>query len=269
MNHAAWLAALLASALLAGCSQSGGGGDGNGTATTTAATGCSLHSARIPARVMVGVAFQFDSNPECVGSWTSDHVGAHIASAASPTPEAGSIGAYTIACEHHAETATTATTPTSCTLMQAGTFYVRGHARVNMGGSTQEVWGGEYLVTAANQGSEPPPGQPQVLVYDVPSTVAAGAMFVMPLKVEWGSVAQQVNSDHVGAHYGGTSQATNPTVAGYGNGCSHYSGPIPGQFQISCTLGPAGTTYLRGHARFENGGQMLDYWSDELAVSVT
>lgn len=57
-------------------------------------------------------------------------------------------------------------------------------------------------------------------------------------------------------------------VAGAGS-CTHVTEdrPLPQRVATSCT-GSAGTLYVRGHARIENGGTLQDYWSDEVPVAI-
>jgi hypothetical protein len=232
----------------------------------TPSLACTIRVSDLPARIVAGSEFQFDSNPTCTGTWMSDHVGAHYgpSSAEAPTTN-GNLGAYTSGCIHHSETPTTPAA-TKCTIAQAGTYYLRGHARIMVGDVLTDFWSREYLVVAVSPDDQPLPGAPQVLLYDVPSTVAAGTTFTMPLEVEW-AVPEGTQSNHVGAHYDSVPHP-NPTGA-YANGCSHSGGAIPGDFTTTCTLPVAGTQYLRGHARFENGGALTDYWSDEVTIVVT
>lgn len=265
------LSAGLLALALAGCF---GGDGGDRTPATTSRTGtpssggplvggCRLEAHDVPARVAVNETFQVDVTPECGFQWESQHVAAHYASARSASP---SLSAYPNACSVHPEKAAGPHQSVNCTIARAGTYYLRGHAQVANGGQTQDLWSIEFVVVA---GPAPTPmvGAPSVRAFDVPSTAKAGRAFAFNVTVAWGSVLG-AKSNHMGAHSWTSSQA-NPQVAGAGS-CSHVTEnrTLPQRLSTSCTGTQAGTLYVRGHARIENGGSLQDYWSDEVPVVI-
>lgn len=99
---------------------------------------------------------------------------------------------------------------------------------------------------------------------NVPTTVEAGVAFTFTLNVTGDETSA---SDHVGAHWGPTS-LDEPTVAGYGGSCAHQAGALPGLYTVECTLADEGTFHLRGHARLNLSGELVNYWSDEHEITV-
>jgi hypothetical protein len=78
--------------------------------------------------------------------------------------------------------------------------------------------------------------------------------------------AQQFSSNHVGAHYASSPQAS-PDAATM-QACAHQSGTLPGDFVVSCNVTAAGTIYLRGHARVTENNVTHEYWGPEVAITV-
>jgi hypothetical protein len=78
-------------------------------------------------------------------------------------------------------------------------------------------------------------------------------------------------SMHIGAHMGMNHTAT-PSTTVYKIACRHYAtpNPLPGTYTITCDAPQTpGTYYLRGHARVNQNGTDINWWSPEVSFTVT
>lgn len=100
-------------------------------------------------------------------------------------------------------------------------------------------------------------------VSGVPAEVEAGQNFTFVLRATGGAPA---TSDHIGAHFGNRSAAGEPAnTTTYARACQHVttSTPVPGTFQVTCSMPGAGAWYLRGHVLAAGNHS----WGSETAIT--
>lgn len=114
-----------------------------------------------------------------------------------------------------------------------------------------------------------PPAEPKPLyaltVSGLPTAVEEGRNFSYVL-VAAGNVS--ANSTHLGAHYGPTSVADDAaSTSVYTQVCAHQTSatPVPGRYNLTCSVPGNGTWYLRGHVRV---GADNDSWASEATLTV-
>lgn len=236
------------------------------TTTSPAAGGtCNISLKELPAHPASG-NWSLKVAPTCSFSYTSDHVAAHFATTSTNTP---ALTHYTRNCSIDTDVRSGEEVAVTCSSNAPGTFYLRGHARIMNAGTMQDYWTDEYLVVVPQNMTTPTPGSPTVHLYNMRSAAKAGAPYDFLVRVSWTVPPPGVPTNHTGAHW---SNMTNATGSGstthYNQACAHGTGTVPGDFASSCTFTNTTTTYLRGHSRFETGGALTDFWSEELAVLI-
>lgn len=267
---------VLAAAALAGCTF-GGNGDDDPTTTTTpftttattpvtttppptpeptlSNTTFAVTTTGVPAQVKVGQKFNFTVTATGSTTYTSDHVGAHVADNATMPPILGG----TRSCDHGA-LALPGAMMTNCTLDTPGTWHVFGHARGIEGNMTFEWW------------ASPTP----VKVRDFVLNLTAGPATPQPANTNFTFLlsingTENATSDHIGAHFFNATTGE-PSLATAAGGCAHTTGPAVNSFQISCSVPNTGTTprnvYVRGHLLLTEGGVTLDWWSAPVEVVI-
>ena len=111
----------------------------------------------------------------------------------------------------------------------------------------------------------PPAYVPYALeVSGFPQAVEAGQNFTFVLRATGGTPA---TSDHIGAHYGDVSAPSAPAnTTTYARACQHITvaTPVPGTYNVTCSMPSAGTWYLRGHVRSAGN----DSWGSERSLVV-
>lgn len=102
-------------------------------------------------------------------------------------------------------------------------------------------------------------------VSGIPQAVEAGQNFTFVLRATGGAPA---TSDHIGAHYGNASAPDAPAnTTTYARACQHVdvATPVPGTYNVTCSVPSAGTWYFRGHVRAGPGN---DSWGNETPLTV-
>lgn len=224
-----------------------------------------------PANVTANESFTFMVALEGAPESASDHIGAHFGRNTSAAP---STTVYDSACAHTAGTAPGNYTVT-CSMADAGTWYLRGHLRLVDNGTTFNYWSTERMVEvapAAETNDTMPDDEEPALAADsytvttngVPATAQAETAFSFTVTVAGNTTMM---SDHIGAHFGNeTSPEANVTVYPYA--CIHSGGEVPGTYEVSCTVLTTGIWYLRGHMRAMSGGETFNYWGEEQTIVV-
>jgi hypothetical protein len=98
-------------------------------------------------------------------------------------------------------------------------------------------------------------------VAGVPTQAKPGARIGFTLFVNGTTTAE---SDHIGAHFA-DNDTTNPPVTGRQD-CEHTAGALPGTYGVNCTLANVGTWYVWGHARINNSGALLNWWTPQASI---
>lgn len=209
----------------------------------------------IPGAVVVGQPFTFTMTGS--GTASSTHVGAHYWAVPTVDPDADFDAAG--GCSHVPDGATFPGEVTvTCTMMEAGTFQVRGHVRTE-DGETVNHWSVPHNVDVLDF---------TLASSAVPTEATVGNAVNFTLTID-GPVA--ATSDHIGAHFF-ADDVSDPT-ASFGDqvaGCAHQPTPmtVPGVFTVSCTFGTAGTYYVFGHLRVTLE-EPHNFWADSFTVVVS
>ena len=143
------IAAVLGLVLLAGCSSPDDGGEPDVTPTPTVPgeSDYTITLSDLPvAPLEAGAQFSFNSTISGNTTRSSDHIGAHFGNKTSSAP---STTVYNVACVH-----TPGQLPgrymVTCTAPQeAGTYFLRGHARITTGSAQVNWWSSEATFTVA------------------------------------------------------------------------------------------------------------------------
>lgn len=185
---------------------------------------------------------------------SSNHIGAHFANntTASPSPPGREDCAHTTG-------ALPGTYNVTCTMNDAGTWHVYGHAQAVDNGTTYDYWATPVAVVVRDIG----------LAITAPTTpVTGGNEFEVTLNV---TGAENFTSDHIGVHYWNATNA-NPTTANATGACAHVATGVVGVHKIKCTLSNSGIVpveyHLRGHVSLTEGATVLHWWSNEVKVTV-
>ncbi|GEM_PF-4868848 len=204
----------------------------------------------VPTMAAMGHAFNVTLHVAGSLQFSSDHIGAHFAATPQPAPDASKMQA----CAHQSGSLP-GDFVVSCNVTSAGTYYLRGHARVTENNVTHEYWGPEATVQVVNA---------TVSLSGFPPTFIAGTPFSFKLAISGDSGTASV----INARYGGNQSAT-PSAAAYPSTCQPTSGSAPGNYTITCTISQQGTYYLRGFATFGDAStSQATFWSDEQRIVV-
>lgn len=124
-------------------------------------------------------------------------------------------------------------------------------------------------VTTTPVTTTPPTPEPYVpydlTVLHLPTAVEAGKNFSFVLQATGGVPA---TSDHIGAHFGSASVPdAGANTTSYPRACVHttVATPVPGTYNVTCSVPTAGEWFLRGHVRV---GAANDSWGDEMTLIV-
>lgn len=217
----------------------------------------SLSTTGVPGQALPGEAFNFTLYANGSVNATSDHIGAHFSNNDTTNPPGAGRGD----CAHQSGDLP-GTFVVDCTLASEGTWYVWGHARINDSGEIRNWWTAapsvvkvrNYTLNATGFPTNPP---------------ASKQNFTFTLRVNG---TDNATTDHLGAHFWNATQSA-PTVANSAGACAHTNATgVIGTFTVTCSIENTGLTakdfFVRGHLRISEGGSTLNWWSDEVKVSV-
>lgn len=209
-----------------------------GTANVPTSGPYALTTTGVPSTATAGVNFTFSlviAGPP----GTSDHIGAHFGK--NTTTGTGAPAADAGSCVH-----TNGTLPgqftVACTIMEAGTWHLRGHLRTGSAGNYSHWWASENtIVVAAANGTGDPAGANLTIV-----NIAQGYT-PNPLTVAPGATVTVKNSDTLAAHTvtsdDGTSFDTGSIAAGQSD---TFTAPTTaGDYPYHCALHPTMKGTLR------------------------
>lgn len=218
-----------------------------------------LAVAGMPTQAKPGARFNFTLFANGSVTRASDHIGGHFAGNDTTNPP---VPPGRGDCEHQAGDLP-GQFVVDCTLGTVGTWYVWGHARINDSGELRNWWPATPAIVKVRNFT--------VEVSGVPTApVASKSNFTIRVNV---TGTENATSNHLGAHYWNATQP-NPTAANSTGACAHLpdaTGAI-GSWTITCSIENknVGATdfFLRGHVRVTEGDTTLDWWGEELKVSI-
>lgn len=226
----------------------------------------SIETAGVPASVTPGENFTFTLYANGTKTHASDHIGAHFGhNSTNGTTTSPSTTFYDQACVHQAGNPPGVFTVT-CNMPTAGVYYLRGHMRINDSGTLVNFWSNESKVLAVGAYTLQTSLQNGT---SATNTAHLNQPFTFTL---WVNGTGNLTSDHIGAHYNESSQASSaPSTVVYGEACTHQAGSVPGMFTVTCTFAnvAAPIEYLRGHMRLTDAaGRTYNFWSEEYTIAV-
>lgn len=217
-----------------------------------------LETTGMPGQALPGARFNFTLYANGSVTHASDHIGAHYADNDTTSPP---VTPGRKDCEHVAGDLP-GTFEVLCTIMDEGTWHVWGHARINDSGELRNWWSEPFVVKVRNY-SLNASGFPTN-----PPTSKQNFTFTLTV-----NGTDNATTEHLGAHYWNATQSA-PTVANSMGACQHApaaTGAL-GTHTITCSIENTGLApkdfFLRGHVRITEGGTTLDWWSDEVKVSI-
>ncbi len=96
----------------------------------------------------------------------------------------------------------------------------------------------------------------------IPAILKAGTEFTFTLTING---TPEATSEHIGAHFANNMTST-PKPPGRGD-CTHTSGTVPGEFNVTCTLATPGVWYVFGHMQTNMTGEIQNHWAEPQMVS--
>lgn len=141
--NASLFALVIAAVSFAGCAGDDDGDDDQGPTTTPApnTTSYTIVLEGFPVGpIPANTTFSFNDHITGDATRTSDHIGAHFGPNSTMAP---STTAYPVACQH-TPGSLPGTFPVTCTAPKtAGTYFLRGHARIGQGNQSVSWWSAE------------------------------------------------------------------------------------------------------------------------------
>lgn len=218
----------------------------------------------VPPEVEAGQNFTFVLRATGGEPGVSDHIGAHYGNLSAAHAPANTT-TYPRACQHvTSATQVPGAYEVTCAMPSAGAWYLRGHVLA----AGNHSWGDETAVTVRPAWA--PAGNYTLNLTGVPTVARANVSVPMNLTI----TGPPGVSSHFGAHFNTTGTGA-PTVAAYGQACTHQTTPTPvptsAPFALTCTFPAPGTYYLRGHLRIDEGLPLPatnNYWTSEYVILV-
>lgn len=218
-----------------------------------------LSVAGMPGQAKPGAKFNFTLFVNGSVTRASTHIGGHFANNDTTNPPA----AGRKDCEH-----TSGSLPgtflVNCTINDAGTWYVWGHAQVNDSGELRNWWPATPAIVKVRDYN--------ITVSNVPtSIVGSNASFNLTLNITALGGSDNATSDHIGVHWWNATEA-NPTTANAAGACNHVAGGAVNVYIIECKIPNTGVApkdfFVRGHLRLGEAGTSLSWWSQEHKVTI-